>query len=757
MVRYLYITLFLFTTINCSAQGETWNWCFGDSAGVRFINGKNPVAVNTYKGWSYEGTSILNDSNGRVVLYSYSYYLYDSNNILQNEDFILKGGWSSCQPIQLIRHRKSNDVHIFTTSPVAGVSTDGFNHIIYNKGFKTKYKNIFKDIGEKQTSIFHQNGNDIWLMTHSLPNDTFYSFLVTQKGLIECPIINKIGATYTDENPTQGVLKFSPSGKYCANANWNLNRIELYKYDKENSRLYDLITIVQTFPYAIEYSPDEKYLYFNDRGTHIYQINLNQWNKDSIEKSRKIIATAKTNLYFQLQLGPDKKIYVALYGQGYIGRIENPNISDTLCDYQNNFLHLTGRTSEGGFPNFNASYFYTPSIDYAYEQDCRTNTIAFEGKDTFNATSYKWLFSKGTKTDTQTTKDASYSFADTGKWQVKYIAGNGARNDTVTKIIRIKPRLEQGFLGKDRSYCQTLPTLKAPKNLHCIHWYNDTMAELSRTDTVKISKSGTYYAKATNLSFCVEWDTIKVTKISPPKTDFTMADVCENDSAIFINKSQDASSYKWKFGDSKTSILENPKHIYNIGGVTRTFNVTLVALGLGCSDSISKQVTVNTNPVSDFSFTINKNMVDFKATQSGNTAYKWTFGNGDSATGNKDVSYTYPNIIGKYTACLKVINAAGCDAKTCKEVAITLGINSIIKADDISIYPNPSRGKITIKINKAGNYNLNIYSETGHLILEKRVNGNEANVVSLNSAKGNYIIEISDGMGNSAKRKLLVE
>jgi len=149
--------------------------------------------------------------------------------------------------------------------------------------------------------------------------------------------------------------------------------------------------------------------------------------------------------------------------------------------------------------------------------------------------------------------------------------------------------------------------------------------------------------------------------------------------------------------------------------------------------------------------------VDFKATQSGNTAYKWTFGNGDSATGNKDVSYTYPNIIGKYTACLKVINAAGCDAKTCKEVAITLGINSIIKADDISIYPNPSRGKITIKINKAGNYNLNIYSETGHLILEKRVNGNEANVVSLNSAKGNYIIEISDGMGNSAKRKLLVE
>lgn len=504
----------------CSAQGETWNWCFGDSAGIKFINGKNPIAVNSFKGWSYEGTSVLSDSKGKVILYSYGNYLFDSNNILQNKSYVLKGGNSSCQPIQLIRHRKSQNVHIFTTSPMSGVFTDGFNHIVYNNGLRLPYQKIFNDIGEKQTSIFHQNNNDIWVTTHGLPNDTFYSFLVTKNELIECPIINKIGASYKDRYPTQGVLKYSPSGKYCANANWDLNRLELYRFNKENSKFYDLVTIIQYSPYAVEFSPDENYLYFNDRGTHIYQVCLKKWNKDSIEKSKKVIATAPTEILSQLQLGPDKKIYIALYGQYFIGRIENPNNADTFCRYKFNFLDLSGRVSEGGLPNFNASYFFSPSIDYSYEQNCRTNTITFEGKDTFDATNHKWIFNKGNILATMTSKNPSYTFSDTGKWHVQYIASNGIRSDTAMKTITIRPKLEAGFLGNDINFCEINPfpiILHSPKNLHCIHWYNDTMNELARVDSLTLSKEGTYYAKATNLSFCIEWDTIKISKTSPAK------------------------------------------------------------------------------------------------------------------------------------------------------------------------------------------------------------------------------------------------
>lgn len=735
------------------AQRETWNWCFGDSAGIKFVNGKNPVPVTSFKGWSFEGTSILNDSAGKVVLYSYSYQLYDSTNVLQNKNFILKGGWSSCQPIQLIRHRKSKDVHIFTTSPVADVSTDGFNHIMYNNGFKTKYKRLLFDIGEKQTSMFHQNNNDIWVTAHSVPNDTFFSFLVTKQGLIECPVINKIGASYQDMNPTQGILKFSPSGRYCINANWNLNRIELYRYDKENSKLSDLVTIVQFYPSDAEFSPDEKYLYFVDRGDHIYQLSLKAWNKDSIEKSKKLIATTTGETFGQLQLGPDKKIYVALYRKGYIGRIEEPNKHDTACHYKNNFLYLGGRTSEAGFPNFNASYFYTPSVNYSYEQDCRTNTIVFEGKDTFYANSHTWLFKKGNTFDNKTGKGVSYTFSDTGKWLVSYIASKSVRSDTVTKTITIRPLLKPGFLGSDKQYCNNIPTLYAPKNLHCIHWYNDTLAELGKVDSIKVTKEGTYYAKVTNLNFCVEWDTIKISKRLPPKAEFYVSDVCESDSAVFINKSQGAIIYNWKFGNGKSSSKENPKHLFNIS-TTSTFNVTLVAIENGeCKDSIVKPVAINKNPSSDFTFTGGKTML-LNAVP-GYVKYFWKFGTNDTITKNvSNLSHTFQSS-GKYQICLTVTDLLGCQSLSCKDV--TVGIGIMTKKPEIKIYPNPSNGLITVTISQPGYYTLKIYNGNGQIILEEEIKGNHNELITLNPTNGLYLIEVRDKKGNYTYQKVILK
>jgi hypothetical protein len=78
-------------------------------------------------------------------------------------------------------------------------------------------------------------------------------------------------------------------------------------------------------------------------------------------------------------------------------------------------------------------------------------------------------------------------------------------------------------------------------------------------------------------------------------------DVCEDDDAVFTNKSVVSAgnlNYSWKFGDKGTSTSQSPRHRYNIGGVSKTYNVTLVAVVPGgCSDSITKAVTVNANPM----------------------------------------------------------------------------------------------------------------------------------------------------------------
>lgn len=758
-----FVLLFLlFLSMPCFGQGETWNWCFGDSAGIKFVNGKNPIPVNSFKGWSYEGTSILNDSLGRIVLYSYSKYLYDSSHKRLNINFILKGGNSSCQPIQLIKHRKSKDLHIFTTSPEYGVSTDGFNYIIYNNGFKTPYKKIFRDIGEKQTNIFSKNNSDIWITTHSARNDTFYSFLVKKDGQIDCPVINKIGPKYKDRYPGQGILKYSPSGKLCANANWDLSNFNIFSFDNESGKFTSIITISQFYPYSIEFSPDEKYIYIGDRGENIFQFSLKDLRADSILKSRKTIYSISEELFSQMQLGPDKKIYIAVYGKNFLSCINRPNEGGDSCKFVYNAVNLGNRRNEGGLPNFNAGYFYTPSIDYAYEQDCRTNTITFEGKDTIKATSYKWVFSKGSKTEVKATKDASYTFADTGKWQVKYIASNGNRSDTVSKTITIRPKLEQGFLGEDIKLCKALPLkLNAPTNLHCIHWYNDTMAEIGKTDSINITKPGTYYAKATNQSFCVEWDTILIdTGIINPRANFTLTDVCVGDSAVFKNNSKDGISYSWKFGDGLIATNYSPKHYYP-NSITTTYNVTLTTqFRGGCADSLSKQITINAKPKSGFTYFTSGQIVSFTANEKNANIYKWSLGDGgnDTITNNPKTTHDYAKFpSGKYKVCLRVTNLAECFSDTCIEINSTGSASSVTLQNQIVIYPNPSKGKLIIEISKTGNYNLKVFNETGQMVIQRGIQGNQANTVLLNQAKGSYMIEIVDEEGGKMRKKVIIE
>jgi hypothetical protein len=139
------------------------------------------------------------------------------------------------------------------------------------------------------------------------------------------------------------------------------------------------------------------------------------------------------------------------------------------------------------------------------------------------------------------------------------------------------------------------------------------------------------------------------------KAGFDAQDICESDSVNFTNKSVGGINYKWKFGDGNISSDTSPKHHYIISGITKTFNVTLVAIvPNGCSDSITKAVTINANPKSDFNFTLSGNQVSFTASENSATNYQWTYGDGGTtSTSNINTQYTYSKFpSGKYTACL---------------------------------------------------------------------------------------------------------
>lgn len=228
------------------------------------------------------------------------------------------------------------------------------------------------------------------------------------------------------------------------------------------------------------------------------------------------------------------------------------------------------------------------------------------------------------------------------------------------------------------------------------------------------------------------------------KADFNTFDVCESDSAVFTNKSQDANSTLWKFGDGVKSNQENPKHKYKISFST-TFSVTLVALvNDGCSDSITKAIRVNQNPNSDFSYIYSGTKVDLKITKAGNN-YQWKFGTTDSI---KTTTTTYTHTIKSFdqnTICLIVTDISACTSKTCKNVSV--GITNLNKPSGFKIYPNPNRGNFTIEIeNPSNNVSIEVFDMLGKMVKKVDIMDSRAvNIIDMEGAEGVYLVKVKNG------------
>lgn len=175
---------------------------------------------------------------------------------------------------------------------------------------------------------------------------------------------------------------------------------------------------------------------------------------------------------------------------------------------------------------------------------------------------------------------------------------------------------------------------------------------------------------------------------SQSKADFVVKDICSNDSAVFTNTSVDATSYNWKFGDGKNSSLKAPKHKYQITSATQ-FNVILVAaVKDGCSDSITKTITVKAAPTADFSSEIACSRTHSHFTFTGTkpntpitTNLNWNF-NGESNSKLENDSVLF-NQAGSKNITLSLTSSNGCKDSLTKTIIIKPQSNADFTTIDI--------------------------------------------------------------------------
>jgi hypothetical protein len=549
-MKHVFIFTLFFILALC-AQSQTYkasNWVFGDSVLLRFTNN---IIIDTLVNFSsYEASSSISDSNGNLLYYATPEALYYSNGLKIKK---LSGDNSSTQGIfiDMLINRKMLAI---TTQEIYDKRNCNVNYDCFDlHDTNTSTSRLLLLDGTPQLGILNRNNNnDKWAIVHERLGKYYFSFLISDSNLLCCPVKSS-GISYINDNyPTSIVSNLK--GNLIASSKWN-NGVEIFYFNNENGKLdkHDYLNI--SFPWSIQFSPNSNYLYFSTTA-NIYQYDIE--NNYIFKLNSEIDKN-----YRQLQNTIDGRILISMKDQKYLGVIEEPNKFGNDCKYIKDGLKLKYGTNTQGLPNFNQSYFYTPSIDFAYKEDCIAHNYSFEGRDTFAAQNHTWQFTKDSKKTIVNGKNINHQFLDTGIWQVQYMASNSQRSDTVVKKLTIEPKWQSNPLGADTFVCpnQNL-ILCTPPNMHCIHWQGqepnlDTALgaildyDHFHQDTFVVTQKGFYSVKLTNKTFCQMWDSVVVSQApsaEKPQISFATKELASTTKA---------NQYRWFFNDTFLSETQN--------------------------------------------------------------------------------------------------------------------------------------------------------------------------------------------------------
>lgn len=364
------ILIFLLLSFSGKAQKQNNIWLFGDRAGLDFnFSPPKPITGSMI---ALEGCASIANENGELLFYTNGISVWDRNHQLMPNGSGLLGGESSTQAALIVPQPDSPNLYfLFTTEHefTAGKLAYSLIDMNLNGGLGDVVENskntlVTDSVGEKIIAIPHANRHDIWIVTHTLLSNHFLAYLVTPSGLINSPVISSIGSEYTLVYSAPGPIRAAHNGKKIAIAGTVIGVLEFFDFDSQTGELKNAVSLIDEFPkgqyfYGIEFSPNDSLLYLStiDFHNYIYQIDLYDLNVTILDST---IGLSHGNL----QLGPDKKIYIANQSSNALSVIERPNQKGHQCNFKENAVTLAdGTLSWGGLPNLVPYAFFPDTTE----------------------------------------------------------------------------------------------------------------------------------------------------------------------------------------------------------------------------------------------------------------------------------------------------------------------------------------------------------------------------------------------------------
>ncbi|MFZ4401037.1 MAG: PKD domain-containing protein, partial [Bacteroidales bacterium] len=300
---------------------------------------------------------------------------------------------------------------------------------------------------------------------------------------------------------------------------------------------------------------------------------------------------------------------------------------------------------------------------------------------------WHWEFGDG---DTAFFQHPNHSYLNPQIYNAQLIVVNTMGcSDTISQSVKIDSLPFANFIYQDTCYnspTHFYSTSTAQSGILASYsWdFGDGITSNLPNPIHIFNAPGSYYVKLTVTNFiaadsnyCSD-DTIILITIYPlPDVHFSYSQTCLNQNTQFINQTNhptNIGNWLWRFGDNSTSIQANPIHSYL---TANTFNVKLIVIDdLGCKDSISQPVIVDSLPVANFVYAdtcLNMPTLFTDLSQhhgSNNVSWLWDF-DGISQANIQNPSHTFTNPTQyNYNVKLTVSNAMGCKDDTIKQIIV---------------------------------------------------------------------------------------
>ncbi len=307
-----------------------------------------------------------------------------------------------------------------------------------------------------------------------------------------------------------------------------------------------------------------------------------------------------------------------------------------------------------------------PNFTYMTTDPCYNPMNAYFQNNSIYAKKYDWNFGNG-QLSSETNPTATYFKAEL--YNVDLIATNKFEcKDTIRKTVRMNQKPKAQFsMDKDKG-CIPLSVSFLNESLYGNYskWnFDDGNTSSNTSPTNLFTKVGELSIELImeNTLGCKDTVRHKLTTlpIPVPAFNFTTTDPCYIPMITkFNNQSSGAVGYAWNFGNNQSSNLDSPSTKYIASG---SYNVQLDAINeYACTTSVSKIVTLNNRPKSDFYSDKTEGCmplkVDFTNKSVGYKFLNWNFG---------DMNYSIldnPKHVflkdGKYQISLVTENSIGC-------------------------------------------------------------------------------------------------